>query len=150
LLGDVNIFLFLRVCWQRPAMFFFHTSSKLSCPKFDFLLKFKVIGSNTDYFLNYFLLYSPFKAWLLGICNYNYSSPIHKVSRNSLCLIFKSHESPDFRFCDVISTYYRNYVWFFPPQIYLRFKQVWKYSAAASFMIQKQGTVLPQIVSSLQ
>ena len=91
-------------------MFFLHISSKLSRPKFEFLLKVKVMGSNMDYLLKYFLLYSPLKAWLLGNCNYNYSSPVHKVSRNSLGLIFKSHESPEFRFCDVISTYYRNYV----------------------------------------
>ena len=38
-------------------MFCLYTSSKLSCPEFEFSLKVKVIGLNTGYLLKSFLLY---------------------------------------------------------------------------------------------
>ena len=46
-----------KVCWQHPAMFCLYTSSKLSCPKFEFSLKVKVIGLNLGYLLKSSLFY---------------------------------------------------------------------------------------------
>ena len=45
-----------KVCWHHPAMFCLITSSKLSCQKFEFFLKVKVMGSNPGYLLKSFLL----------------------------------------------------------------------------------------------
>ena len=45
-----------KVCWQCWAMFCIYTSSKLSCPLFEFSLKVKVMGSNPGYFLKSLLL----------------------------------------------------------------------------------------------
>ena len=50
-------FLFSKVCWQCPAMFCLYTSSKLSCPLFEFSHKMKVMGLTTGYLLKSFLLY---------------------------------------------------------------------------------------------
>ena len=50
-------FLFSKVCWQLPAMFYLYTSSKLSRPWFEFSLKVKVMGLNPGYLLKYFVLY---------------------------------------------------------------------------------------------
>ena len=49
-------FLFSKRCWQCPATFCLYTSSKLSCPWFEFSLKMKVMESNPGYLLTSFLL----------------------------------------------------------------------------------------------
>ena len=48
--------LFKKVCWHHPAMFCLNTSSKLSCQKFEFSLKAKVMGLNPGYLLKSFVL----------------------------------------------------------------------------------------------
>ena len=50
-------FWFSEFCRHAPAMFCLITSSKVSCPQFEFSLKVKVMQSNTGYFLKSFLLY---------------------------------------------------------------------------------------------
>ena len=56
-------FWFSKVCWQCPAMFCLHTSSKLSCSWFTFSLKVKVMGSNPGYLLKSFLLQTKETLW---------------------------------------------------------------------------------------
>ena len=48
-------FVFLNVCWQCQAMFVLYTSSKLSCLKFEFSLKVKLMGANPSYLFKSFL-----------------------------------------------------------------------------------------------
>ena len=43
-----------KICWHHLAMFCLITSSKLSCQKFEFSLKMKVMGSNPGYLLKIF------------------------------------------------------------------------------------------------
>ena len=45
-----------KVCWQYTAMFCLYVSSKLSCLKFEFSLKVKVMRSNPGYLLKSSLL----------------------------------------------------------------------------------------------
>ena len=54
LLGAANKLLKIKSLLNMPAMSCLYTSSKLSCPYFEFSLNVKVMGSNVSYLLRSF------------------------------------------------------------------------------------------------
>ena len=73
-------FLFSKVCWQRPAMVCLYTSSKLSCPWFEFSLTVKVMGSNPSHLLKPFPIYHRLSK--VGF-SYKVNLPYHHINTNT-------------------------------------------------------------------
>ena len=86
-------FLFSKVCWQRPAMFFLYTSSKFSCPEFEF---FQTTFWNIFYFKISKKLYKI--IWILIFQNlglaHHFVLHLAQVHRyNNLWLLASNHHN---------------------------------------------------------